>query len=262
MLIDTHCHLDFEQFDADRDKVIQRAREAGVTYIINIGTSVPASERSVALASDHECIFAAVGIHPHYVQRVNKDDIRRIENLSEDAGVVAIGEVGLDYYDRNNAQGTAAQTLRIRQRELLNRFIALAEKRKLPLIFHCREASDDLLAVIRTSLPRSICAVVHCFAGTREFLEGCLERGLYISFTANITFKKADALRDLVRHTPLQRILLETDAPFLAPQAVRGQRNEPAYVRFVAEAIAGIKQTSMEKVTDVTTQNAREFFGI
>ncbi|MBU1044650.1 MAG: TatD family hydrolase [Candidatus Omnitrophica bacterium] len=262
MLIDTHCHIDFKQFDQDRDEVIKRAEQAGVKYLVNVGADIRGSEESIKLAKQYANIFAAVGIHPHYAQQVNSQDIQYIGELAGSQKVVAIGEIGLDYFDHNNPKVLIEKVLQAKQQDVLIKFIDLAVWKKLPIIFHCRNAADDLLAIISENINRQNSAVVHCFAQSKEFLRKCLDKGIYVSFTANITYKKADELRTLIAFTPLDRIFLETDAPYLAPQGKRGQRNEPAYITFLASEVARIKQISLEKLAQVTTDSAKSFFKI
>lgn len=262
MLIDTHCHLDFKQFDSDRDEVIKRAEQAGVKYIINVGADTRGSEESIKLTKQYANIFAAVGIHPHYAEQVTIKDIHHIESLASEQKVMAIGEIGLDYFDHDKPSVLIEKTLRVKQQEVLVMFIALAARKKLPMIFHCRNAADDLLPIISENVDQSNSAVVHCFAQSKEFLRACFDLGLYASFTANITYKKADNLRELIAYAPLDRIFLETDAPYLAPQEKRGERNEPAYITFLAKEIARIKQIGLDKVAQITTDNAKSFFNI
>ncbi len=262
MLIDTHCHLDFSQFDLDRAQVIKRSKDEGVNHIINVGVDVQSSERSVELAQAYPHIFAAVGIHPHYAQNVKDADILRIEELSSHKKVAAIGEVGLDFYDRDALSKEITSKDKEAQRRILTEFINLARKKRLPIIFHCRQAADDILEFARQVSCVPLKAVVHCFSFDESFLDKCLNFGLYVSFTANITYKKSQALRELVGRVPIERLLLETDAPFLAAQAFRGMRNEPAFVRILAQEIAKIKNISFEEVAEVTTNNARDFFSI
>ncbi|MFH1063010.1 MAG: TatD family hydrolase [Candidatus Omnitrophota bacterium] len=262
MLIDTHCHLDFKQFDSDRDEVIKRAEQAGVKYLINVGADMRGSEESIKLAKQYDNIFAAVGIHPHYAQQVTLEDVQHVESLANEQKVIAIGEIGLDYFDHDKPSVLIEKTLRAKQQEVLIKFINLAMRKKLPMIFHCRNASDDLLPIISENIDAADSAVVHCFAQSKEFLRACFDKGLYASFTANITYKNADKLRELIAYAPLDRIFLETDAPYLAPQQKRGKRNEPAYITFLANEIARIKQIGLEKVAQVTTDNAKSFFNI
>lgn len=262
MLIDTHCHLDFEQFDADRKEVIARAKEQGIGYIINVAADLAGVTGSINLAKEHDFIFAAAGIHPHYAHKTGEDELKQLRVLAENEKVVALGEIGLDYYDHQSRQASIDRKIKLKQQELLCAFIEIAKAKELPIIFHCRDAHDDLLGILKDNLKGRVKAVVHCFSGSKEFLKDCLDLGLKVSFTANITYKKADDLRELVSYVPLEEMFLETDAPFLAPQAKRGKRNEPAYIQYIAAEIAGIKKVGAEKVAEITTRSARLFFNI
>ena len=262
MLIDTHCHLDFKQFDADRQEVINRAKQQGIGYIINVATDLNNMEQSLKLATDYDFIFATAGIHPHYVLKTGEDELNRLRRLIEDEKVIALGEVGLDYYNHEPGQLSIDRKVKLKQQELLCAFIEIAKTKKLPIIFHCRDAHDDLLSILKHNLQGRTKAVVHCFSGSKEFLKDCLDLGLKVSFTANITYKKADDLRALVSYIPLEEMFLETDAPFLTPQAKRGKRNEPSYVAYIAQEVARIKNVDVEKVADITTKSARLFFNI
>ena len=252
MLIDTHCHLDFPDFDKDRDNVIQRAYDKGVGYIINVASSLEGSKNSVELAAGHERIFASVGIHPHEANLVDDDAISKIRNMAKDKRVVAIGEVGLDYY-KNPLPSEL-------QKKAFLKFIRLAGELNLPLIIHNREANKDMLDILRRESGNNIKGVMHCFSGDADYLDQCLGIGLYVSFTCNITFKNAGKLRQVAARAPLDRLLLETDAPFLAPQAKRGQRNESSYLTYLLEELARIRGVEQKEIEDTTTQNAIRLF--
>ncbi|HTZ11794.1 MAG TPA: TatD family hydrolase, partial [Candidatus Margulisiibacteriota bacterium] len=234
MLIDTHCHLDFPEFNLDRDAVIRRARDEGIEYIVNIGSSLQGSLASLGLSREYAFIFATVGIHPHEADSFKPQDEVELRGLAGDKKVVAIGEIGLDYY-RNFSKAE-------NQRNLFSSLIKLAKDLNLPLVVHSRQASADTLGILKEFMPLK--AVVHCFSGDQVFLKDCLDLGFYISFTCNVTYKKADSLRKIVELAPLKNIFLETDAPYLAPEAMRGKRNEPANIKLLAETIAGIKHIS------------------
>lgn len=252
MLIDTHAHLDFPEFDQDRDAVISRAKEKGVEFIINIGSSLEGSQRSLELAKKYDSVYATVGIHPHEADNINQKAVGIIRNLASKEKVVAIGEIGLDYF-KNFSKAE-------NQRPLFISLLEVAKELNLPLVIHSREAQADTLKMLKPLLPHK--AVIHCFSGDENFLKECLDAGFFISFTCNVTYKKAQNLRDIVKITPLERIFLETDAPYLSPEGLRGRRNEPANVGILAEEIAKIKQISVEELADVTTRSAREFFNI
>ncbi len=251
MLIDTHCHLDFKDFDHDRDEVISRASNAGVGRIINVASSVEGSRRSVELAGKYEHIYSTIGIHPHDAASVNDGVMSELKALATGKKVVAIGEVGLDYY-RNLSS-------REDQISAFNKFIDLALELDLPMILHVREADRDALDILKAR-NRSLRGVIHCFSGSSDFMKECLDFGLFVSFTANITFKKADPLRMVARDVCTERLLLETDAPFLAPQALRGQRNEPAYLTHLAGEWSRLLDLSKDDIARITTHNANTLF--
>lgn len=252
MFIDTHCHLDFPEFNPDRIEVIRRAEDNGIVYIINIGSSTEGSRDSVDLAQQYDFIYATVGLHPHGADKFDAGTEAQLKALAKNKKVVAIGEIGLDYY-KNYSEA-------VNQRRQFSSLLKLAKDLGLPVVIHNRQAEDDTLKVIKQALPFK--AVVHCFSGDEKFLKECLDLGFFVSYTCNITYKKAQKLRELVKRTPLERIFLETDAPFLPPEGFRGKRNEPVYVKILAEEIARIKETSLEEVARVTSENAKSFFGL
>lgn len=250
--IDTHCHLDFPEFQLDRNEVIQRAKAEGIDYIINIGSSLEGSRSSLELSSKYDYIYTTVGIHPHEADGYNKNEEIAIRELAAKEKVVAIGETGLDYY-KNYSKAE-------NQRLLFVSLLKLAKDFGLPLVIHTRKAENDTLKILKEAMP--LRGVVHCFSGEENFLQECLCLGFFISFTCNITYKKAGNLRNLVKIVPLDRLLLETDAPYLPPEGLRGRRNEPAYVKYLAQEVAGIKELSLDEVAAVTTDNAKQFFNI
>ena len=258
MLIDTHCHLDFHDFDADRDGVIDRAGETGVARIINVGSSLEGSLRSIELAEKYDMIYASIGIHPHEANTVTDKIISDIKNFAKNEKVIAIGEVGLDYY-RNLSPRDA-------QISAFEKFIDLSLELELPLIIHAREASEDILGILKkysqltTHNSQTIKGVIHCFSGDAQFLKECLSLGFNISFTSNLTFKKAQALREVAKTVPVEKILLETDAPYLAPEGMRGKRNEPAYLPYLVDEWVRLTGLSKEDIGRITTHNANELF--
>lgn len=252
MLVDTHCHLDFPEFNQDRDEVVRRARGNGIEYLINIGSSLEGSRKSVELARQYDSVYATVGIHPHEADKFEKNDQGVLEGLAKEKKVVAIGEIGLDYYKNYSKPEN--------QRSLFVSLIQLSKELGLPIVIHNREAQGDTLKILKEYMP--IRAVVHCFSGDNNFLKECLDLGFFVSFTCNITYKKAENLRNLVKVTPLNRLLLETDAPFLPPEVFRGKRNEPLYVKYLAQEISSIKEINLEEAAKVTTENAKNFFNL
>lgn len=253
MLIDTHCHLDFPEFDKDRSLIIEKAKAAGVTRIINVGATLQSSQRAVQLAEQYPDIFATVGIHPHDAKECQEGALGTIKKLLENRKVVAIGEVGLDYF-RNLSPRPV-------QEEVFEIFIALAIEKRLPLIVHSRNALLETLALLKANAEIKNSGVVfHCFSGDIDFLKKCLDEGYFVSFTGNVTYPKSSLLKEVVRFVPLKRMFLETDAPYLAPGNRRGERNVPAYLAELAQEIANLKNEPFDKICFETTKNAMKFF--
>jgi TatD DNase family protein len=262
-LVDTHCHLDIDAFDADRDAVIRRAIDDGVTRMIVPTVDMASLPRVIELAERYPAIYAAVGIHPNDIPlNVTIDEIMEcVRQAAEHPKVVALGEIGLDYYW--DARSSALQL------QWLERQLDLAAEMRLPVILHSREAASDTITVlarwIEHGLPDELNerpGVLHSFSSTLEDAETILEMGFYLGLTGPITFKNAEDLRQVAAHVPLDRILLETDSPYLTPHPQRGQRNEPAYVRFVAEKLASIRSADVEIIGRQTTHNAQYLFGL
>lgn len=254
MIIDTHAHLDFPEYKADLESVLSRAKEAGVGCIINVGTSLAASKKSVILANRFDNIYASIGIHPHDASKVSEQDWQTLESLVKEPKVVAIGETGLDYY-RNRSPHED-------QQRIFHKHLTLAKAHNLPVIIHCREAGSDCLTILHEHKNGSLRGVVHCFSGTREMAEKCVELGFYISFAGPITFSNANNLREVAKSIPVERLLLETDCPFLSPQPKRGERNEPSYLSYVIPVLADIYGLSVQDIMRITTFNAYKLFGI
>lgn len=252
-LIDTHCHLDLDPLAQSVEAVLARARAAGVTQCLTIGTSVEASRANVALAHQHPALRAAVGVHPHDADDVTDDVLAAIEDLARDPAVAAIGEVGLDHYRNESPHDRQAAALR--------GFIEIAKRRDLPLAIHCRDAYEPLLAILRELVHSRLRGLIHCASGPADFIRGALALGFHISFAGNVTFPNAKALQALVPLVPDERLLIETDAPFLAPQPVRGQKNEPAYVAHTAAYLAHLRGTTVNALGASTSRNARKLFG-
>ncbi len=253
VLIDTHTHLDFNQYDADREEVVCRAKQADVAGMVTIGTDLKTSRKAVEIACQFRNVFAAAGIHPHDAGNATEEDFAELEELYKHPRVVAIGEVGLDYY-RNLTKPEI-------QRRVLRRFLQWAREMDKPLIIHTREAEEDILAILRDMSKKGWRGVFHCFPGDLEMAEKVMDMGFYISFTGSITFKNSTAT-EIAKNIPLERLLVETDCPFMTPVPHRGKRNEPANVHYVAQKIAELKQIPFEKVAQYTTRNALELFGI
>jgi len=252
-LIDTHCHLDLEPLSGALEAVLSRAHAAGVQHCLSIGTTVASSQATVALAHRYASVHAAVGIHPHEADSVTDEMLRTTERLAADPAVVAVGEVGLDYYRQHASPDNQVLAFRA--------FIHLAQRTNRPMLIHCRQAYDPLLILLRQEARLPLRGLIHCASGPPAFIQGALELGLHISFAGNVTFPNAHALRELVALVPDERLLLETDAPFLAPQPVRGQPNEPAYVAYTAARLAELRDTTVELLGALTSRNARRLFG-
>ena len=253
-LIDSHCHLDQDAFVDDREAVITRARAAGVGRMITVGAGGPlASNRTaVALAEADPDIFAAVAVHPHDVSDITDDTWDELRRLWAHPKVVAVGETGLDYYYEHSPADV--------QQRHLRRFIREAGRAGLPLVIHCRDAFPDLLRILAEEDAAAVGGVLHCFSGSPAEAEACLTLGFALSFSGIVTFKTADRLREVVRLTPPDRLLIETDAPFLAPSPHRGKRNEPALVRRVAEEVACVIGRELALVAELTTANTERAF--
>jgi TatD DNase family protein len=254
MLIDTHAHLDMREFNDDRDDVIKRAQDAGVEYIVTIGTTVESSRDAVLLAEKYDCVYAAVGIHPHEVKDVLHPAYEVLRHFAQHKKVVAYGELGLDYYYEHSPRTDQKQKFRDMLRE--------ARELELPVIIHDRDAHEDTLRILSEEWSPDLGGVMHCFSGDAAMARTVIEMGFSISFAGPITFPKAEALREVARQVPIEQMLIETDAPYLAPQPVRGKRNEPAYVRHTAEVIAEIKGLTFDDVARITSYNAMQLFGI
>ncbi len=250
--IDSHAHLEWDSYKTDFDEMLARAYAAKVELILNIGTTLEHSKKGIELASKHKHIFATVGIHPHEVKSVPQNYLAELKKMAEYPKVKAIGEIGLDYFYEHSDRKT--------QLKCFEEQVALAKELKLPLSIHCRDAFKDAFEVLdRVGYSNG---VFHCFTGTWEEAQTAVEKGFYISISGIVTFKKSTILQDVVRHLPIEKMLIETDAPFLAPEPHRGKRNEPAYVRYTAQKIADLKNLSLEEVATITTQNATKVFSL
>jgi len=259
MLFDSHTHVNFKDFDEDRDAVILRCLADDV-WMINVGSDAVNSQKAIDIAHQYEKgVYASVGIHPN---DSDDADFSAIENMAKDDKVVAIGETGLDYYCSQASEKLKGESVKKEQKELFMKHIELSQKVKKPLIIHCRDAHHDLISILNSysKIPNSACGVMHFFCGTAEEALAYCNLGFYISFSGVVTF--ARDYDEAVRAVPLERILVETDAPFVAPVPFRGKRNEPRYVEYAARKVAEIKGLSFEEVAEQTTQNARKLFRI
>lgn len=253
-LVDTHAHLDSNRFNRDREEVMKRAWEAGLEYIINIGADIKSSQHSVQMSKKYAKIYATVGIHPHDADKLNEKTEKVLRELVQEEKVVAIGEIGLDYHYDNSPRDV--------QRNALRRQLTLAREVNLPVVIHNRESDQDMLKILKEEGIDEPGGIFHCFSSGLEMAREVLDMGLYLAFGGVITFKNASELRRVVEMVPLDRILLETDSPYLTPEPHRGRRNEPAYVRFVAEKIGKIKKLSLDRVAEITTENARAVYNL
>jgi TatD DNase family protein len=257
--VDSHAHIDGEEYDADRDEVIERAREAGVCAILNVGTGDPHSgtlERAIEVAEKYEGVYAAVGVHPHDARLFDVEAAERLQRLTKQSKrIIAWGEIGLDYHYDNSPRDV--------QRGVFIRQLRLARVAGLPVIIHTREADEDTVNILRDEWKDvKQGGVMHCFSGSQKMMEAVVELGFMISFAGTITFKKADDLREVACHVPLERLLVETDCPYLTPVPYRGRRNEPARVVEVARRLAEIHQIMIEEMGRITTENFARFFGL
>jgi TatD DNase family protein len=253
MLIDSHCHLDFPDFAPERDAVVERARAAGVGRLITISTHVARYDSYRAIAEAYDNVWFTVGTHPHQAHEEPDIPVGRLVELAHHPRCIGIGEAGLDYHYDRSPRDVAAQVFR--------RHIAAARETGLPLVIHARDADDDVAAILREEMGKgAFKALLHCFTASRALAETGLELGLYVSFSGVVTFKNSEALRDIARDVPLDRLLVETDAPFLAPVPYRGKCNEPAYVASTAAVLADVKGVSAEELAQATTANVLRLF--
>lgn len=261
MLIDTHCHLDFHEFDKDREQVLRRAREVDLVRILNPGIDLPSSRSAIKLAEMHPEVFAAVGVHPNSALEWTERTHAELSILADHSKVVAIGEIGLDYY-RDHAPPAV-------QKEVLLNQLELAKEKKLPIVLHCRQAFSDLLDIIAewrkgfTPLDldnKSLIGVLHSFSDELHTANRALTLGLAIGITGPVTFRNAESLQSVVSKLPLDKVVIETDSPFLSPHPKRGQRNEPSYACYIADKIADLKRLPVDLVAEVTTNTANQLF--
>ena len=253
MYFDTHCHLDVNQFDVDRDAVFERALAAQVTRFLNPAYDLESSHRAVRLAAQHDAVVAAVGVHPNDLAALNDNTLVELRNLAQRSKVVAIGEIGLDYHWNTF---TPEQ-----QRAGFEQQLSMAEDLGLPIIVHCRDAYEDILNILSRCAPR-VGVLLHSFAGDRAQAHRALDLGCMLGIGGPVTYKNAQGLREIVAQTAMDRIVLETDAPYLAPHPYRGKRNEPSFLPHTADRIAGLHGIGVEEVAHITTANAIRFFGL
>lgn len=255
--IDSHCHIDGPEYDADREEVIERARDAGVSTMLNVGTGDPHSgafERAVELSEKHPEIYSAIGVHPHDAKLFDDPaEHRLIELAQQSKRVVAWGEIGLDYhYDHSPRE---------MQREVFGKQLRIARELRLPVIVHSREADGDTIGILRSGLSGyERAGVLHCFGGSLRMANEAIKLGFFISFAGNLTFKKAEDLRVIARQLPLERLLVETDCPYLTPVPYRGKRNEPARVVETGKCLAGLVNKTVDEIAVITSDNFERLF--
>lgn len=254
MLFDTHCHLNADQFQDDVDEVIERAQAEGVSNFLVVGFDRPTIEKALELAEKYEFIYASVGWHPVDAIDFKEEDLAWLEESAKHPKVVALGEMGLDYYWDKSPKDV--------QKEVFRKQIRLAKKVRLPIIIHNREATADIVEILREEEAGEVGGIMHCYSGSVEVAKECVEMNFYISLGGPVTFKNARKPKEVAEEIPLDRLLIETDSPYLTPHPYRGKRNEPAYVKLVAEQVAELKGLAVEEVARVTSENAKKVFGI
>jgi TatD DNase family protein len=254
MIIDSHAHLDMEQFDSDRDEVVQRALSADVGQVITVGIDVNSSLKAISIAESYSPVFATVGIHPHNADVADRRDLKRIQSICAEKKVVAIGEVGLDFY-RNLSS-------RDNQRERFKQQLDIAMRCNLPVVVHVREAHEEVLEILSSLRGDGSRGVIHCFSGDIGLAEAFIEMGYLISIPGTVTFKNASLMHEVAAGIPLDTMLLETDSPFLSPIPYRGRRNEPSLVVHTAQKVADIRGITLEEIATRTSENARQLFGL
>ena len=253
-LTDTHLHLHFPQYDADRPEIIQRAIQGGIRHFLNIGTDLEDSRKAVAVAEQYPEVYAAVGYHPHETRHAHDAELAELAKLLLHPKVVAIGEVGLDYFHEHSPRDV--------QLKLLKTFLGWYATHQKPIIIHCRDAYEDLLRVLKNDGKAPYRGTLHCYSSDARTMKGYLDLGFHIAFGGALTYKKNDALREACALCPKDRLLLETDAPYLPPQSKRGRRNEPLYMIETAGCAAELHGMSVDEIADLTTANARALFGM
>ena len=259
MFIDSHAHIDGPEYDSDREEVIARARDAGVVAVLNVGTGDPHSgdlERCVELAERHKEIYAAIGTHPHDAKLFDDKAEERIKGLvRQTSRMIAWGEIGLDYHYDNSPRDV--------QREVFARQLRAARECNLPVIIHTRDADDDTIKILNSEWEdNELGGIMHCFGGSLELAQTAMNLGFMVSFSGSITFKKATYIRDVAAQVPLERLLIETDCPFLSPEPYRGRRNEPARVVEVARSLALIHDKTIDRIAEITTHNFNTLFDL
>lgn len=252
MIFDTHAHYDDEQFDLDRDELLGSMRENGIGHIVNVGANIESTRAALELAHKYDFIYAAVGVHPSDVEELNEDSFELLREWSQDGRCVAIGEIGLDYHWPDPEPEL--------QKKWFRRQLHLAREQRLPVIIHSRDAAKDTLDILREEHAEEIGGIVHCFSYSREVAAQCVDMGFYIGIGGVLTFKNGRKMREVVEQTPMERILIETDCPYLAPEPYRGKRNNSLYLPYVVAEMARIKGITEDEVIRITEQNAKRVY--
>lgn len=252
-MIDSHAHLDEERFDEDRDELIKSLKENAISYVINPSSDMETSRRVVELSNKYDNIFAAVGIHPHDAEGFKEEDLDELRELSKDERVVAIGEIGLDYYYDNSPREI--------QKEVFRKQLQLSHELDLPVIIHTRDAMGDTYDILKEFEGR-VRGVMHCYTGSIEMAEKFMKLGFYISIAGPVTFKNAVNVREMAKQIPLEKLLIETDSPYLAPVPNRGKRNDPTNVRYVADMLANLKEIQIDKIIEHSRENTVKLFSL
>lgn len=254
MIFDSHSHIDDRRFSNDIDEVIQRAKDAGLKYIMNPGADLETSLNAVKLASKYDMVYAAVGVHPHDTEEMDEMTLQMIKGLAKKDKVMAIGEIGLDYYYDNSPRDI--------QKKWFREQIRLAKEVGLPIIIHDRDANQDVMNILKEEEAFENGVLMHCYSGSAELAKRYIKLGAYISIAGPLTFKNNKKTTEVVKEIPLDRLMVETDAPYLTPQPHRGKRNEPSYVKYVVDKIAEIKGLTFDEVANATAENAKRYFRI
>ncbi|MDR7869663.1 MAG: TatD family hydrolase [Tissierellaceae bacterium] len=254
MFIDSHSHLDDERFDGDRDILIKSLKDNNVDLVINIGADLETSINSVELADKYDNIYATIGVHPHSASEVTQETLNQFREMAKNKKVVAIGEIGLDFYYDNSPRDL--------QRKWFKEQLKLAKELNLPVVIHSRDATKETFDIIKEAQDGTLKGTLHCFSGSVEVAKEYIKLGFYISLGGPVTFKNARVTREVAEAVPLDKLLIETDCPYLTPEPYRGKRNEPMFVRYVAEKIAEIKNITIEELAEHTSRNTRELFGV
>lgn len=254
MIVDSHAHYDDEQFDLDREELLGSMKENGVGLIVNIGSSLSSSQKTIQLTKQYDFIYGAAGVHPCEINELNEENFKQLEEALKSPKIVGVGEIGLDYHWKD--------TLPSRQKVWFERQLELAREKGLPVVIHSREASKDTLDMMKSLHGGEIGGVIHCFSYSVETAREYLNMGFYLGIGGVLTYNNAKKLKEVVSYMPLERILLETDAPYLSPVPYRGKRNNSANLSYVAEEIAKIKQISVQDVINITTENALKMYNI